>query len=186
MRVLHFAPQWRTGVDTMPSPTKDLVRFGPFELDLNAWQLRKSGMKLRIPLQPLQLLAVLLEHPGATVRREELQQRLWTSEVFVDFEQGLNKNIGKLREVLGDSAESPSYIETIPRIGYRFIACGTNNSAWEVGPQADLGRAFGLRGRESWSLTLVGPKGAGRNADSLRGCASPGESVGRSQPAVLR
>jgi len=105
----------------MPSPTKDLVRFGPFELDLNAWQLRKSGMKLRIPLQPLQLLAVLLEHPGATVRREELQQRLWTSEVFVDFEQGLNKNIGKLREVLGDSAESPSYIETIPRIGYRFI-----------------------------------------------------------------
>jgi TolB-like protein/DNA-binding winged helix-turn-helix (wHTH) protein/Flp pilus assembly protein TadD len=105
----------------MLSPTKDLVRFGPFELDLNAWQLRKSGMKLRIPLQPLQLLAVLLERPGVTVRREELQQRLWTSEVFVDFEQGLNKNIGKLREVLGDSAESPSYIETIPRIGYRFI-----------------------------------------------------------------
>jgi TolB-like protein/DNA-binding winged helix-turn-helix (wHTH) protein/Flp pilus assembly protein TadD len=105
----------------MLSPTKDLVRFGPFELDLNAWQLRKSGMKLRVPLQPLQLLAVLLERPGVTVRREELQQRLWTSEVFVDFEQGLNKNIGKLREVLGDSAESPSYIETIPRIGYRFI-----------------------------------------------------------------
>lgn len=105
----------------MLSPTKDLVRFGPFELDLNAWQLRKSGMKIRIPLQPLQLLAVLLERPGVTVRREELQQRLWTSEVFVDFEQGLNKNIGKLREALGDSADSPSYIETIPRIGYRFI-----------------------------------------------------------------
>jgi TolB-like protein/DNA-binding winged helix-turn-helix (wHTH) protein/Tfp pilus assembly protein PilF len=103
------------------TPAKDLVRFGPFELDPSIWQLRKNGIRVRLPQQPLQLLAVLLEHPGQVVTREELQGRLWSSEVFVDFEHGLNKNIQKLREALADSADSPRYIETIPRIGYRFI-----------------------------------------------------------------
>ncbi len=103
------------------SPTKDAVRFGPFELDQSAWQLHKNGIRIRIPQQPLQLLAVLVERPGVVLTREELQQRLWPSEVFVDFDHGLNKNIQKLREALGDSADSPKYIETIPRVGYRFI-----------------------------------------------------------------
>jgi TolB-like protein/DNA-binding winged helix-turn-helix (wHTH) protein len=103
------------------TPAKDLVRFGPFELDPSTWQLRKNGTRVRLPQQPLQLLAMLLERPGLVVTREELQGRLWSSEVFVDFEQGLNKNIRKLREALADSADSPRYIETIPRIGYRFI-----------------------------------------------------------------
>lgn len=103
-----------------------MVRFGPFELDQSVWQLRKNGIRIRLPQQPLQLLAVLLERPGVVVAREELQQRLWTSEVFVDFEHGLNKNIQKLREALGDSADSPRYIETIPRIGYRFIGTLTD------------------------------------------------------------
>ena len=108
----------------MLSPTKDTVRFGPFELDLNVWQLRKGGIRVKVPQQPLQLLAMLLERPGLVVRREELRQRLWPSDVFVDFDQGLNKNIQKLREALSDSSDSPRYIETIPRTGYRFVGSG--------------------------------------------------------------
>jgi TolB-like protein/DNA-binding winged helix-turn-helix (wHTH) protein len=108
----------------MLSPAKDPVRFGPFELDLNVWQLRKDGIRVKIPLQPLQLLAILLERSGSVVSRQELRQRLWPSDVFVDFDHGLNKNIQKLREALNDSPESPRYIETIPRNGYRFIGAG--------------------------------------------------------------
>jgi TolB-like protein/DNA-binding winged helix-turn-helix (wHTH) protein/tetratricopeptide (TPR) repeat protein len=105
----------------MFSPAKDTARFGPFELDLSAWQLRKDGFRVKIPLQPLQLLAMLLERPGLVVSREELRQRLWPADVFVDFDHGLNKNIQKLREALNDSSDAPRYIETIPRTGYRFI-----------------------------------------------------------------
>jgi DNA-binding winged helix-turn-helix (wHTH) protein len=105
----------------MLSPVKDVVRFGSFELDLNVWQLRKGGIRVKIPLQPLQVLAMLLERPGVVVSREEPRQRLWPSDVFVDFDHGLNKNIQKLREALSDSSDSPRYIETIPRAGYRFI-----------------------------------------------------------------
>src|SRR5271163_726991 len=110
----------------MLSPTKDCVRFGPFELDQTTWQLRKNGARIKLPQQPLQLLAILLERPGIAVTREQLRQGLWPSEVCVDFDQGRNKNILKLREALGDSADSPRYIETIPRIGYRFIGSVTN------------------------------------------------------------
>ncbi len=104
------------------SPAEDVIRFGLFELDLKAGQLSRNGTKLRLPQQPLQLLAVLLERPGEILTREELRQRLWSSDVFVDFDHGLNKSIQKLRDALGDSATSPRYIETIPRVGYRFIA----------------------------------------------------------------
>src|ERR1700722_8019446 len=105
----------------MLSPAKETVRFGPFELDLNVWQLRKGGIRVKVPQQPLQVLAMLLERPGLVVSREELRQRLWPSDVFVDFDHGLNKNIQKLREALNDSSDAPRYIETIPRTGYRFI-----------------------------------------------------------------
>jgi TolB-like protein/DNA-binding winged helix-turn-helix (wHTH) protein len=104
------------------SPAQETVRFGLFELDLKAGQLSKNGTKIRLPQQPLQLLSVLLERPGEILTREELRQRLWSSDVFVDFDHGLNKSIQKLRDALGDSADSPRYIETIPRVGYRFIA----------------------------------------------------------------
>jgi DNA-binding winged helix-turn-helix (wHTH) protein/Tol biopolymer transport system component len=104
------------------SPAKDVIRFGLFELDLKAGQLSRNGTKLRLPQQPLQLLAMLLERPGEILTRDELRQRLWPSDVFVDFDHGLNKSIQKLRDALGDSATSPRYIETIPRVGYRFIA----------------------------------------------------------------
>src|SRR5271156_6098906 len=117
---LDGAMGWRE----MLSPAKDTVRFGPFELDLSVWQLRKDEIRIKIPQQPLQLLAMLLERPGLVVSREELRQRLWPSDVFVDFDHGLNKNIQKLREALSDSSDSPRYIETIPRTGYRFIVLG--------------------------------------------------------------
>jgi DNA-binding winged helix-turn-helix (wHTH) protein/Tol biopolymer transport system component len=105
-----------------PSATQDTVRFGLFELDLRAAQLSRNGTKIRLPQQPLRLLSVLLESPREIVTREQLRQRLWPSDVFIDFDHGLNKAIQKLRDALGDSADSPRYIETIPRVGYRFIA----------------------------------------------------------------
>jgi TolB-like protein/DNA-binding winged helix-turn-helix (wHTH) protein len=104
------------------SSTDSVIRFGLFELDRKALRLSRSGRTIKLPQQPLQLLAVLLERPSEILTREELQQRLWSSDVVVDFDHGLNKSVQKLRDALGDSATSPRYIETIPRIGYRFIA----------------------------------------------------------------
>jgi TolB-like protein/DNA-binding winged helix-turn-helix (wHTH) protein len=97
------------------------VRFGPFQLDLRAAELRRDGTKIKLPEQPFQILAELVEHPGEVVTREELRQRLWRSDTFVDFEHGLNTAVKRLREALGDSAESPRYIETLPRHGYRLM-----------------------------------------------------------------
>ena len=119
------------------SPAEDVIRFGLFELDLKAGQLSRHGTKLRLPQQPLQLLAVLLERPGEIVTRDELRQRLWSSDVFVDFDHGLNKSIQKLRDALGDSATSPRYIETIPRVGYRFIS-PVRNGARPLEPEAAI------------------------------------------------
>jgi TolB-like protein/Flp pilus assembly protein TadD len=98
------------------------VRFGLFELDLRAGELRKQGAKVKLQEQPLQILAMLLEHPGRVVTREELRARLWPADTFVDFDHGLNKAMNKLREALGDSAENPRFIETLARRGYRFIS----------------------------------------------------------------
>jgi len=99
-----------------------LVRFGLFELDPAAGELRKNGVKLRLQEQPFQVLASLLERAGNVVTREELRQKLWPAETFVDFDHSLNTAVNKLRETLGDSASSPRYIETLARRGYRFIA----------------------------------------------------------------
>jgi DNA-binding winged helix-turn-helix (wHTH) protein len=98
-----------------------LVRFGTFEVDLSAGELRKGGVKLRLTGQPFQVLTILLECPGEVVTREELQKRLWP-DTFVDVDHNLNTAINKIREVLGDSAESPRFVETLPRRGYRFVA----------------------------------------------------------------
>src|SRR3954447_16050613 len=98
------------------------VRFGVFEVDLRAGELRKHGMKLRLPEQPFQVLAMLLERPGEVVSREELRNRLWTAETFVDFNHGMNKAVNRIRDALGDSATSPRFVETVARRGYRFIA----------------------------------------------------------------
>jgi len=103
-------------------PNHRLARFGVFELDLSAGELRKNGAKLRLQGQPFQVLALLLERAGEVVTREELQQKLWPSDTFVDFDHSLNTAINKVREALGDSASSPRYVETLARRGYRFIA----------------------------------------------------------------
>ena len=98
------------------------VRFGVFQLNLAARELSKHGVRMRISGQPLAILALLLEKPGEVVTREELRRKLWSTDTFVDFEHSLNKAVNRLRQTLGDSAEEPLYIETLPRVGYRFIA----------------------------------------------------------------
>jgi TolB-like protein/Flp pilus assembly protein TadD len=98
------------------------VRFGLFEVDLRAGELRKQGVKIKLQEQPFQILAMLLENPGQVVTREELRNKLWLADTFVDFDHSLNKAINKLREALGDSAENPRFVETLPRRGYRFLA----------------------------------------------------------------
>jgi len=98
------------------------VRFGVFELDLASGELRKNGRKLRLQEQPLQVLTLLLERAGDVVTREEMRQKLWPADTFVDFDHSLNTAVNKLRETLGDSASSPRYVETLARRGYRFIA----------------------------------------------------------------
>jgi eukaryotic-like serine/threonine-protein kinase len=105
------------------------TRFGAFEVDLRSGELRKHGIRLKVQDQPFQLLAILLEHPGDVVTREELRQKLWPADTFVDFDTGLNSAIKKLREALGDSAEEPRYVETLPKRGYRFIAHVENGDA---------------------------------------------------------
>jgi len=96
-------------------------RFGVFELDPRAGELRKKGMKIRLQGQPVDILVMLLERPGETITREELQKKLWPADTFVDFEQGLNNAMKRLRAALDDNAESPHFVETVPRRGYRFI-----------------------------------------------------------------
>jgi Tol biopolymer transport system component/DNA-binding winged helix-turn-helix (wHTH) protein len=105
-----------------PSSATRIVRFGPFELDLRSGELRKNGSRVGLQDQPLQILSVLLERPGELVTREELRQRLWPADTFVDFEHGLNAAVKRLRDALGDSADTPRFVETVPRRGYRFIA----------------------------------------------------------------
>src|SRR6266481_3559314 len=108
----------------MPIETRPpvLLRFGVFEVDLRAGELRKQGKRIKLQEQPFQVLAVLLQRPGEVVTREELRSQNWPPDTFVDFDNSLNTAINKLREALGDSADNPRFIETLPRRGYRFIA----------------------------------------------------------------
>jgi DNA-binding winged helix-turn-helix (wHTH) protein/Tfp pilus assembly protein PilF len=99
-----------------------VLRFGVFQINLAARELRKHGVRVRLPGQPFSILSLLLEKPGEVVTREEMRQRLWAADTFVDFEHGLNSAIKKLRAALGDSPDNSRYVETIPRLGYRFIA----------------------------------------------------------------
>jgi cholera toxin transcriptional activator len=99
-----------------------IVRFTVYEANLRTGELRKHGNRMRLQEQPFQVLALLLERPGELVTREELRQKLWPADTFVDFDHSLNTAINKLRETLGDSSSAPRFIETLPRRGYRFIA----------------------------------------------------------------
>ncbi len=131
--------------DTSHSP--QVLQFGVFEVDLRAGKLRKHGLKVRIQDQPFQVLAMLLEHPGEVITREELRKRLWSDHTFVDFDHGVNTAINKIREALGDSAENPRFVETLPRRGYRFIAP-------VEGPERPSPR-IRVRARHFWVAGLV-------------------------------
>jgi DNA-binding winged helix-turn-helix (wHTH) protein len=98
------------------------IRFGQFEADLHSGEVWKAGERVKLQDQPFKVLQVLLERPGDLVTREELQARIWPRESFGDFDHAVNVAVGKLRSALGDSAENPSFIETVPRRGYRFVA----------------------------------------------------------------
>src|SRR5215469_6717235 len=112
------------GFPPMAAPVRppQAIRFGDFEVDLQSGQLRKHGLRIKLQDQPFQILAMMLERPGEVVTREELRERLWPSDTFVDFDHGLNNAVNRLREALNDSVEEPRFIETLPRRGYLFIA----------------------------------------------------------------
>src|SRR5215510_3371950 len=111
----------------MAMPTASLsglpvIRFGIFEVDHRAGELRRNGSRVKLQEQPFQILVALLDRPGEVVSRDELQKRLWPADTFVDFDHSLNAAIRRLRDALGDSAEHPRYVETVARRGYRFLA----------------------------------------------------------------
>ena len=120
----------------MDAPTNSPVRFGVFELDARAGELRRSGYRVALQPQPLEILRALLERPGEVVTREELRRRVWANGAYVDFDRSLNKAIVKLRDALGDDADSPRYIETLPRHGYRFIPLPEAHAHINSAPQA--------------------------------------------------
>ncbi|HEX9120985.1 MAG TPA: winged helix-turn-helix domain-containing protein [Terriglobales bacterium] len=105
-----------------PAANARLYRFGIYEVDVRSGELRKNGAKLKLQEQPFQVLAMLLERPGEVLTRDQLRQRLWPADTFVDFDHSLNTAINKLRDALGDSAANPRFIETLAKRGYRFIA----------------------------------------------------------------
>src|SRR5215470_17740646 len=105
-----------------PSPPRRVLRFAAFEVEVRAGEVRKHGVRIKLQDQPFRLLQILLEHRGEVVTREELQRQIWPADTFVDFDRGLNNAVKRLREALGDSAETPRYVETLSKRGYRFIA----------------------------------------------------------------
>jgi cholera toxin transcriptional activator len=137
---------WR---EVMATPSSDvpsnneakLLRFGVFEVDLGAGELRKSGKRIRLQEQPFQVLVTLLENAGRVVTRDDLRQKVWPADTFVDFDHSLNTAVNKIRESLGDSASSPRFVETLARRGYRFIAPVYDGPA-DTAPQAQVSSSF--------------------------------------------
>src|SRR5258708_25072196 len=113
-----------------------MIRFGPFQVDLTAHEVRKEGRKVKLQEQPFHVLALLLQRPGQVVTREELQQALWPVDTFVEFDRGLNTTIKTIRQTLGDAADTPAFIETLPRQGYRFIG-SIEAEAGQIKPRED-------------------------------------------------
>ena len=109
-------------MDSERTAQSGLRRFGVFELDLAARELRKRGVRVRLQDQPFRVLEALLEKPGEIVTREELKDRLWAEDEFVEFDKSLNTSVQKIRQALDDSSKTPRFVETIPRRGYRFVA----------------------------------------------------------------
>lgn len=154
----------------------NIIQFGLFELDPQARELRKSGIRIKLQEQPFQILSMLLERPGEIVTREELQKRLWPGDTFVDFDLSLNSAVKKLRQALGDESDNPRFVETLYRRGYRFIAPIST-----VSRKRDLPAAgeSGIRA-VSASVPNQAPD-AGNGARSLSGSARSGETASRSR-----
>jgi DNA-binding winged helix-turn-helix (wHTH) protein len=131
------------------------VQFGPFDVDLRTRELWKNGVKLKLGGQPFEILATLLEKPGELLTREQLRARIWSADTFVDFNHGLNAAVNKLRETLGDSAEEPRYIETLPRRGYRFIAPLELPTVAALQPAAARQLALPTIDTESWAIPIA-------------------------------
>src|SRR5690348_2418385 len=112
---------WTWGIPLLTGRRRS-IRFEDFEVDPASGELRKQGVKIKLQEQPFQALIALIERPGGVVTREELQERLWPPDTVVDFDRGLNKAINRVREALGDDADRPRFIETLPQRGYRFLA----------------------------------------------------------------
>ena len=153
--------------DMRPSAhSPNIVRFDVFEVDLRAAELYKSGRKVKLQVQPLHILAMLLERPGEVLTREELRQRLWPADTFVDFDHSLNTAVKKLRQALGDDKKKPRFVETLPKRGYRFIGTVKEPAppaAQASAPQAEpvslvsswVGRVAKLRCDDQTSIALL-------------------------------
>jgi DNA-binding winged helix-turn-helix (wHTH) protein len=129
--------------------TQRVLRFGPFTVDLEARSAYKETRRLKLQDQPFQVLALLLERPGELITREELRQRLWAADTLVDFDHGLNIAINKVREALGDSADEPQFIQTVPRRGYRFLGeLQSEKPLTEAGSGQDAATAPRFRERQ--------------------------------------
>jgi len=140
----------------MPSIDHRILRFADFELDRDALELRRGAQRLHLQVQPFRLLETLIEHPGRVFSREELRNRVWPSNVYVDFDHGLNNAVAKLRETLGDSANRPKFIETLPRVGYRFIFPAEQIFAVRSGSD-ERAPAAGPPERSDWSQPSLRP-----------------------------
>jgi len=137
-----------------PADSPHLRRFDQFELDLRTAEIYKQGRRIKLQEQPCQVLAVLVEHPGELVTREELKKKLWPNDTFVDFDHGVNIAVNKLRDALGDSAESPRFIETLPRRGYRFIAPVSNGTA-SAGVETPAPAKSESRNAKTWKALIA-------------------------------
>src|SRR6267143_509896 len=145
----------------MRTERSEILRFGTFEVDVRAGELRKQGVRIKLQEQPFHVLIVLLQRPGDVVTREELRSQNWPADTFVDFDNSLNTAINKLREALGDSADNPRFIETLPRRGYRFIAQVTGVDGTTKGTATGVSAAARPRSRKIGVTAAIAVLAAG-------------------------
>jgi DNA-binding winged helix-turn-helix (wHTH) protein len=148
MLEFEFTGWWCPMVEVARSA--QIVRFGVFEADLQTGELRKNGVRVPLQGQPFQVCAILLSHAGELVSREELRQKVWPEDTFVDFDQALNTAITKIRTALGDEPDNPRFVETLPRRGYRFIGPVDKPSPLAPSPTAPKGRFERLTAKARW------------------------------------